>query len=138
MDAVPTMQPGSEVVESLVDVFPSSDILHDPDFWFNDGNIVMVAKDHYPDARLTGFRVHMGVMSRHSEVFKNLLCQLLLRLKEGEGVVTIEGCPKMLVTDSHYDFKQLLHALYDGIGQVLSRSFVHQTSSLDIQFPNSC
>ncbi|KAI0660691.1 hypothetical protein C8Q70DRAFT_977272 [Cubamyces menziesii] len=116
MDAVPTMQPGSEVVESLVEVFPSSDILHDPDFWFNDGNIVIVAKDHYPDARLTGFRVHMGVMSRHSEVFKNLLCQPLPRPKEGEGAATIEGCPQMLVTDSHYDFKQLLHALYDGIG----------------------
>ncbi|KAI0334317.1 hypothetical protein GY45DRAFT_1318315 [Cubamyces sp. BRFM 1775] len=116
--AAPCPQPGSEAnaLTVLGGVSSDSDILHDPDFWFNDGNIVIVAKNHHADARPTGFRVHMGVMSRHSEVFKDLLCQSLPRPKEGEGSVTIEGCPQMLVTDSYFDFTHLLHALYDGIG----------------------
>ncbi|KAH9897791.1 hypothetical protein C8Q73DRAFT_788025 [Cubamyces lactineus] len=114
--ATPSPQSGSETIEPLTEASPSPDILHDSDFWFNDGNIVIVAKNHHPDARLTGFRVHMGVMSRHSEVFKNLLCQSMPRPKEGEESATIEGCPQMLVADSQYDFTQLLHALYDGIG----------------------
>ncbi|KAH9897785.1 hypothetical protein C8Q73DRAFT_372088 [Cubamyces lactineus] len=102
----------SDTSDTDTEVSFSSSILHDPDYWFNDGNIVVLAKDYQPSARLTGFRVYMGVLSRHSRVFKDLLSPP----KVGEDEEIVDGCRSIRVANSCFDFKHLLRALYDGIG----------------------
>ena len=81
----------------------SDSIQRDGDYWFNDGNIVILAQDRYPSARLIGFRVHMGALSRHSKVFKDLLPQP--KVEEEEEIV--DGCRSMRVANSCYDFYNL-------------------------------
>ena len=79
----------------------------DDSFWFEDGNVVIVAQQ-------TAFRVHRGVLSRHSETFSGLFT--LPRPVGDAAQDDIEGCPIIRITDSSHDLKHLLHALYDGLG----------------------
>ncbi len=89
-----------------------SELQRDTGFWFEDGNVVVVAQQ-------TAYRVHRGVLSRHSETFSGLFT--LPRPVDGASDEKVEGCPGVRVTDSSHDFKHLLHALYDGLGYVLAR-----------------
>ncbi|RDX51175.1 hypothetical protein OH76DRAFT_1555286 [Lentinus brumalis] len=84
-----------------------SELQRDTSFWFEDGNVVVVAQQ-------TAYRVHRGVLSRHSETFSGLFT--LPRPVDGASDEKVEGCPGVRVTDSSHDFKHLLHALYDGLG----------------------
>ncbi|PIL28390.1 hypothetical protein GSI_09541 [Ganoderma sinense ZZ0214-1] len=84
----------------------SSEPQKDPELWFEDGNVVIVAGTH------AAFRVHAGVLSRHSEIFQNTFGVPQPPLPSPSDV--IDGRPVVHVSDSAYDFKQLLHMLYDG------------------------
>ncbi|KAI0364066.1 hypothetical protein BV20DRAFT_1057524 [Pilatotrama ljubarskyi] len=87
------------------------DIIRDGIFWFQDGNIILVAKDHGPDARPTGFRVHKGVLSRHSVTFDALLS---FPPPQPTDPDLVEGCPVMHVTDCTHDTRDLVRVSYDG------------------------
>ncbi|RPD57115.1 hypothetical protein L227DRAFT_602682 [Lentinus tigrinus ALCF2SS1-6] len=91
----------------------------DESFWFEDGNIVVIAQQ-------TAFRVHRGVLSRHSETFSGLFT--LPRPAGGAYEEVIDTCPVVRVTDSPHDFKHLLHALYDGLGYMESVAEVEKYS----------
>ncbi|KAI0800651.1 hypothetical protein C8Q74DRAFT_432137 [Fomes fomentarius] len=80
------------------------ELLRDTQFWFEDGSIVVVAQQ-------TAFRVHQGVLSRHSDTFNGLFTIP----QPSEGTEKIDCCPVVRVSDSAHDFKHLLHALYDGL-----------------------
>ncbi|KAI0688695.1 hypothetical protein C8T65DRAFT_118016 [Cerioporus squamosus] len=85
---------------------PSSsfgEIQRDPDIWFEDGNIVVVAQQ-------TAFRFHRGTLSRHSEIFRSLFS-----VPQPTSPETLDDCPVIRVTDISYDFKFLLRAIYDGV-----------------------
>ncbi|TFK84648.1 hypothetical protein K466DRAFT_496212 [Polyporus arcularius HHB13444] len=82
----------------------------DADIWFEDGNVAILAG-------YTVFRVHKGQLSRHSDIFDGLF-----RIPQAPasdiapslGIVdSMEGCPIVTVSDTAFDFKHLLHALYD-------------------------
>lgn len=77
----------------------------DPQLWFQDGNIVLVAQG-------VAFRVHRGILSRHSETFNNLFT--IPPPSSPDSSEELEGLPVINVSDSAHDFKHLLHALYDG------------------------
>ncbi|KAI0783930.1 hypothetical protein BC629DRAFT_1518202 [Irpex lacteus] len=80
------------------------DFVKHREFWFEDGNIVLVAEG-------TGFRVHRGVLSRHSEVFRDMF----LVPQPAEGEETIEGCPVVRLTeDGAEEVALVLEILYDG------------------------
>ena len=85
------------------------EVVRDSDVWFEDGNVVIVAQQ-------TAFRVHRGVLSRHSETFSGLFT--LPRPVGDAAEDDIDGCPIIRITDSSHDLKHLLHALYDGLGYV--------------------
>ncbi|GBE89324.1 hypothetical protein SCP_1503320 [Sparassis crispa] len=78
----------------------TSDPQQDAEFWFEDGSIVLIAQD-------IAFRVHRGVLSRHSEVFRDLL---KVPGKQEEKF----GCPFVHLSDSPADLRSLLRVLYDG------------------------
>ncbi|KAI0364065.1 hypothetical protein BV20DRAFT_957042 [Pilatotrama ljubarskyi] len=87
------------------------DIVRDDAFWFEDGNIIIVTKDCSFDARPIAFRIHKGVLARHSEIFSDLLS---VPLPQPSNPDVLDGCPIMRTTDSSHDTRHLLRVLYDG------------------------
>ncbi|KAH9486219.1 hypothetical protein JR316_0000283 [Psilocybe cubensis] len=70
-------------------------------FWFEDGNIALQAED-------TQFRVHRGVMARHSVVFRDML--LIAHPETG----SVDGCPVVsLADDAAHDWIHVLGIIYD-------------------------
>jgi hypothetical protein len=78
------------------------------DPWFEDGNLIIVA-----DGADVAFRVHCGVLSRHSEVFRSMF-----QLPQPESLVdleTISGCQVVRMFDLPWDLSNLIKGLYDGL-----------------------
>ncbi|KAL6298858.1 hypothetical protein BKA93DRAFT_743390, partial [Sparassis latifolia] len=70
------------------------ELQQDEDFWFADGSIVLIAE------HIT-FRVHQGVLFRHSNVFRDLFT-----VPQPESDF---GCPVVHLHDSLVDIQYLLH-----------------------------
>ncbi|KAA1468953.1 hypothetical protein DENSPDRAFT_870024 [Dentipellis sp. KUC8613] len=76
-------------------------LVPDKDFWLADGNVVLICES-------VGYRVHQSILSRHSNVFKDMFA-----VGTAEGEETFEGCVTLRLHDSPEDFSFLLKALYD-------------------------
>ncbi|RPD55047.1 hypothetical protein L227DRAFT_510624 [Lentinus tigrinus ALCF2SS1-6] len=86
----------------------------DADIWLEDGNLVLIAGD-------TAFRVHKSQLSRHSDVFNGLLGMpqhLVDDVIPPSLADMCDGCTVIHLSDTAYDIKRLLHALYDGARHV--------------------
>jgi len=70
--------------------------------WLDDGSVVI-------QAELTQFRVHRTMLSRHSQVFRDMFSVPQPVVSEDN----IEGCPLVHLPDSAQDVTHLLSALYD-------------------------
>lgn len=73
-----------------------------PAWWFDDGNVVLIAED-------TLFRVHRGILSHHSDVFRDMFL-----FPQPEEYEQIERCPVVHLSDTQRDLGILLGALYEG------------------------
>ena len=73
------------------------------DFWFEDGSVVLIAQN-------IKFKVHRGMLARHSLIFQDLLS-----LPPPMDQRTIDGCPIIELHDLPDDVWYLLRALYDGL-----------------------
>ena len=73
------------------------------DFWFHDGNIVIIAGS-------AAFKVHRGQLERHSEIFSDLF-SIPQPLEQG----LIDGCSYVELPDCPSDVFYFLSALYDGL-----------------------
>ncbi|EIW58074.1 uncharacterized protein TRAVEDRAFT_125234 [Trametes versicolor FP-101664 SS1] len=85
-------------------------IEHDPDFWFADGSVVIIAEG-------VGFRVHMSLLSRHSPVFRDIFAVPQPAPgpgNESDGGGSYQGVPIVHVSERAHDMRCLLHAIYDG------------------------
>ena len=80
-------------------------INRDSEVWFEDGNIVVVAQN-------TAFRFHKSVVSLHSSVFRDLFSIPQPSLMGEEVDETFDGCPVVRVSDTSYDFRELIRAIY--------------------------
>lgn len=69
--------------------------------WFQDGNIILEAEG-------TQFRVHRGILAKHSTFFKDMF-----EVPQPSDEPTVEGCPVVRLTDTAHDVEHLLNALYD-------------------------
>ncbi|KAF6744277.1 hypothetical protein DFP72DRAFT_929612 [Ephemerocybe angulata] len=84
----------SPVEEQLVESTRSED------FWFCDGSIVLQAEN-------VQFKVHKGVLSRHSPIFETILS-----MPHTDDEPTVEECPVLNVHDDPKDVENMLTALY--------------------------
>ncbi|KAI1784799.1 hypothetical protein LXA43DRAFT_901007 [Ganoderma leucocontextum] len=94
---------------------PSSNVnlkLH-PEFWFDDGNIVLVAQR-------TAFRIYRGLLSSQSTVFSDMFVSSSSSADE-----TFDGCPIIHLSDSPHDVAHLLRVLLPKS----SIEYVYSTSS---------
>ena len=76
----------------------------DPDCWFEDSNLVVIADNMY-----TLFRIHRSVLARLSDLLVDRL-----GTKQGHGDNTPDGCGVVCVADSARSFKGFLSLLYPG------------------------
>ncbi|KAF7370402.1 hypothetical protein MSAN_00671800 [Mycena sanguinolenta] len=70
-------------------------------FWFTDGSVVLQAGS-------TQFRVHFGVLARHSAIFSDML-----GLPQPSDEPNVDGCPVIQLSDDSTDLEYFLKALYD-------------------------
>ncbi|KXN80743.1 hypothetical protein AN958_08102 [Leucoagaricus sp. SymC.cos] len=75
------------------------------DFWFHDGNVVIIAGP-------AAFKVHRGQLERHSEVFLGLFALPQPPLQDQD---LVDGCPSVEFHDAPSDVFYFLSALYDGL-----------------------
>ena len=75
---------------------------HHPVHWYDDGNVVIVAKEN------TAFRVHLSVLSQWSVMLGHLLENATLK-----PLANVEGCPCMRIPDDSRDFAYFLTYIYD-------------------------
>ncbi|RDB27186.1 hypothetical protein Hypma_004419 [Hypsizygus marmoreus] len=73
------------------------------DFWFLDGNIIIVAGQ-------AAFKVHRGQLQRHSDILNGLFS-----IPQPEDQELIDGCVSVVFHDSPSDVFYFLSALYDGL-----------------------
>jgi len=73
------------------------------DFWFRDGNVVIVAGS-------AAFKVHRGQLERHSEIFSDLFS-----IPQPKEQHLIDGCSYVELQDCPSDVFYFLSALYDGL-----------------------
>ena len=85
----------------------NTNIERDSDLWFDDGNIVFIAQS-------VAFQVHKSILARHSEVFAGLFVVPQPPRIEAPGH-TFDGVPSVQVSDTSYDFRMLIKALYGEI-----------------------
>ncbi|KAF9017270.1 hypothetical protein BDZ89DRAFT_993969, partial [Hymenopellis radicata] len=78
-----------------------------PDFWFEDGNIILISAGDSEGPSKIGFRVHLGFLARHSEFFDDMF--KLAKPSASDG----RACTNLPVTDSAEDLDHFLHAVYD-------------------------
>ncbi|KDR69183.1 hypothetical protein GALMADRAFT_77644 [Galerina marginata CBS 339.88] len=82
---------------------PTDTVITRSDMWFDDGNIVL-------QAGMTQFRVHRGIIARHSSVFKDMFA-----MAQPTGELEIEGCAVVHVMDTPQDWRNVLVVLYDSL-----------------------
>lgn len=76
------------------------------DPWFEDGNIVLLT-----DPTGVAFKVHRGVLARHSEIFQSMF---QLPPPTQSDVETLAGCQVVRMYDLPSELSSLIKALYDG------------------------
>ena len=81
---------------------PTTSIHQDENYWYEDGNIVIIANDE------VAFRVYRGLLSRVSPLFNDLFS-----IGNPSGGEVVYDCPVLRVTDSSHDMRHLLALLLE-------------------------
>ena len=81
------------------------------DPWFEDGNFVLVTGPQLEGkAARIAFKVHRGVLIRHSDVFRSMF-EVAHPLQDDE---LFDGCLTITMPDLPSELSVLIKALYDG------------------------
>ena len=78
---------------------PALDLKRHEEFWFEDGNVVLVAQN-------TAFRVFRSLLAEHSTVFADMFATSTPTTGE-----TYDGCPVVRLSDSPHELTHLLRII---------------------------
>ncbi|KAI0351201.1 hypothetical protein OH77DRAFT_1513930 [Trametes cingulata] len=78
------------------------EVMADSDFWFEDGNIILVSQG-------ITFRVYKGLLAEHSAVFKSMF-----QIAQGKQAAADQahGCPVVTLDDSPHDLRELFRLIF--------------------------
>ena len=77
--------------------------------WFEDGNIILIAHTG-DDQDGVAFKVHRGILSRHSEIFRTMF-----EIPQGSSdAEMLDDCLIVRMYDLPNELSNLITALYDG------------------------
>ena len=117
--------PGIGVASESEDV-SKPEIQRDPRLYFEDGSVVLQAVDKADATRDTLFRVHIGVLSKHSSVFAGMFPppdgQQQKENKTTDINETYEDMPLVRMPDPSEQVEALLYVFYDPLSV---HCFVH-------------
>ncbi|OJT07015.1 hypothetical protein TRAPUB_2145 [Trametes pubescens] len=85
---------------------PPPTLVHDPEFWFEDGSVVLVSLN-------TGFRVYKRLLVEHSPFFRDLF-----QMPQPANAPTVEGTPCVVVSDPPEQVRHLLRVLFPTNGHL--------------------
>ncbi len=101
-DKSPDVSGTSEVVQPAQAEARLEEREQDEEFWFDDGNIIVVARD-------VGFRVYRGLLADCSPVLRELFSISQTHTASSSATVpTLGACPVVHVSDCPEDFRHLL------------------------------
>ncbi|EMD34217.1 hypothetical protein CERSUDRAFT_140580 [Gelatoporia subvermispora B] len=80
----------------------SSSMKHSNEFWYLDGNVVLIAGE-------IAFRVFRGQLSQHSDIFRDLF-----EIPQSSSMEQLDGCPVVRLYDDPNDIIHILRALFPG------------------------
>ncbi len=83
----------------ITEPVPPPSLVHDPEFWFEDGSIVLVAHN-------IGFRVYKRLLSEHSPLFRDLF-----QMPQPAYASKVEGTPCVVLLDPPEQVRHLLRVL---------------------------
>jgi hypothetical protein len=78
------------------------------DPWFEDGNIILITSAQ--EQASIAFKIHRGVLARHSEVF-----QSMFEIAQPPASESLERCPVVYMHDIPVELSNIIKALYDGM-----------------------
>ncbi|KAI1795379.1 hypothetical protein LXA43DRAFT_1108555 [Ganoderma leucocontextum] len=82
------------------DFGPPHNLEHDPEFWFEDGSVVLIIQN-------IGFCVYKQLLAEHSPFFRDLF-----RIPQPVPTQKIEECPLVVLSDYACQFRHFLRALF--------------------------
>ncbi|KZT03492.1 uncharacterized protein LAESUDRAFT_683666 [Laetiporus sulphureus 93-53] len=86
------------------DGFPAvEDIKRDQEFWYPDGNIIVITDDQI------AFRIYRGMLAEHSEVFRGMFT-----VPQPQSSERMDDCPIVHVSDASNDFRRILRFVFRG------------------------
>ena len=88
----------------------SSSNIHHPDLYFPDANFVIIAQDGAKKTDRIHFRVHQSMLSKHSQVFKDMFT---LPGSPENAQEFYDGVPFVEVNDDPEDMAKFLTILYE-------------------------
>ena len=92
-------------------------------YWFDDGSVIIQAEN-------TQYRVHRSLLSRHSNIFKDMFSLPQPAVDLGP---TFEGCPVVLLSDKAADLEHVLSVIYDGIRSgIIAIAFLNLISAIRV------
>ncbi len=107
---------------------PPPTLVHDPEFWFEDGSVVLVSLN-------TGFRVYKRLLVEHSPFFRDLF-----QMPQPENAPTVEGTPCVVVSDPPEQVRHLLRVLFPTNGHLTYVNLRYNFADCDISdagFPSA-
>ena len=84
--------------------------LHHSELYFPDGNFVIIAQDAAKTTDQVHFRVHQSILSKHSQVFKDMFT---LPGPPADAQEFYDGVPFVEVNDDPEDMAKFLTILYE-------------------------
>ena len=94
----------------MIDDGTSSSNLRHPELYFSDGNFVIIAQDAAKKTDRIHFRVHQSILSKHSQVFKDMFN---LPGPPADVQEFYDGVPFVEVNDDPEDLAKILTILYE-------------------------
>lgn len=98
---------------------PNSRFIRDPEFWYSEGNIILLIKDPTGKPQITGLRLFRDLLSKESQVFRDMFELSSAPAKGSSGTLKLispkgegDGEPVVTLDDPIEDLRSTFRLLW--------------------------